>query len=193
MTSMLRRAMLYLGLGPDDEYDDYDAVDEPRPAPSRPAASSRYPAPAPGPAREPDHYDSPDPGGPTSSVRTIGTAPVRPQPSGDSGDPGARPQTAVVRPLQPVASAKPYVVAPTSFNHAQEVADKLKVNQPVIVNLQNVERDLSRRIIDFASGLCYGIGGTMERVANQVFLLTPTNVEVSAEERRRLEEHGYES
>jgi cell division inhibitor SepF len=97
-----------------------------------------------------------------------------------------------VRPLQPVASAKPYVVAPTSFNSAQEVADKLKINQPVIVNLQNVDRDLSRRIIDFASGLCYGVGGQMERVANQVFLLTPSNVEVSAEERRRLEEHGYE-
>ena len=98
---------------------------------------------------------------------------MRPQPSGDGGDPSARPRTAVVRPLQPVASAKPHVVAPTSFNHAQEVADKLKVNQPVIVNLQNVDRDLSRRIIDFASGLCYGIGGQMERVANQVFLLTP--------------------
>ncbi|MGV3758014.1 MAG: hypothetical protein ACO1PW_00535, partial [Actinomycetota bacterium] len=84
MTSMLRRAMLYLGLGPDDEYDDYDAVDEPRPAPSRPAASSRYPAAAPGPSREPEY---------------------------DSHDPGARPQTAVVRPLQPVASAKPHVVA----------------------------------------------------------------------------------
>lgn len=191
MTSMLRRAMLYLGLGPDEEYDDYDAIDESRPAPARSAASSRYPA-AQGPSREPVD-DSPDPGGPTSSVRTIGTAPVRPQAAGDQGDPGSRPQTAVVRPLQPVASAKPYVVAPTSFNSAQEVADKLKVNQPVIVNLQNVERDLSRRIIDFASGLCYGIGGTMERVANQVFLLTPTNVEVSAEERRRLEKHGYES
>ncbi|MFP5254341.1 MAG: cell division protein SepF [Acidimicrobiia bacterium] len=193
MTSMLRRAMLYLGLGPDDEYDDYDAVDEPRPAPSRPAASSRYPAAGSGPTREPDYDTPPEHAGHTSSVRTIGTAPVRPQPSGASGDPGARPQTAVVRPLQPMASAKPHVVAPTSFNHAQEVADKLKVNQPVIVNLQNVERDLSRRIIDFASGLCYGIGGTMERVANQVFLLTPSNVEVSAEERRRLEEHGYES
>jgi len=116
---------------------------------------------------------------------------VRPQPSGDGGDPGARPRTAVVRPLQPVASAKPHVVAPTSFNQAQEVADKLKVSQPVIVNLQNVDRDLSRRIIDFASGLCYGIGGQMERVANQVFLLSPSNVEVSAEERRRLQEHGY--
>jgi len=191
MTSMLRRAMLYLGLGPDDEYDDYDAVDEPRAAPPRQApTASRYPAAGP-PAREPerDHLHE---SGITSAVRTIGGQTIRPQPSGESGDPGARPRTAVVRPLQPVASAKPHVVAPTSFNHAQEVADKLKANQPVIVNLQNVDRDLSRRIIDFASGLCYGIGGQMERVANQVFLLTPSNVEVSAEERRRLEEHGYE-
>jgi len=180
--------MLYLGLGPDDEYDDYDAVDDPRMAPVRSAApsASRYPA-GPAPSRE---YDR-DPDPPSSSVRTIGTQMVRPQPSGDGGDPSARPRTAVVRPLQPVASAKPHVVAPTSFNHAQEVADKLKINQPVIVNLQNVDRDLSRRIIDFASGLCYGVGGQMERVANQVFLLTPSNVEVSAEERRRLSEHGY--
>ena len=186
MTSMLRRAMLYLGLGPDDEYDDYDAVDEQHGSGrSAPSSASRYPA---GPARDAERDPETSH---TSSVRTIGGQAVRPQPSGDGGDPGARPHTAVVRPLQPVASAKPHVVAPTSFNHAQEVADKLKVSQPVIVNLQNVDRDLSRRIIDFASGLCYGIGGQMERVANQVFLLTPSNVEVSAEERRRLEEHGY--
>ena len=129
--------------------------------------------------------------GASGSVRTIGSPMVRPQPSGNGGDPAERPRTAVVRPLQTSSSAKPHVVAPTSFNHAQEVADKLKVNQPVIVNLQNVDRDLSRRIIDFASGLCYGIGGQMERVANQVFLLSPSNVEVSAEERRRLQDQGY--
>lgn len=186
MTSMLRRAMLYLGLGPDDEYDDYDVVDDPRAAPVRSApAPSRYPVGGRDLEREPEVAH-------TSSVRTIGGQGVRPQPAGESGDPAARPRTAVVRPLQPVASAKPYVVAPTSFNNAQEVADKLKASQPVIVNLQNVDRDLSRRIIDFASGLCYGVGGQMERVANQVFLLTPSNVEVSAEERRRLQEHGYE-
>jgi len=187
MTSMLRRAMLYLGLGPDDEYDDYDDVDDPRSGPVRtaPSAASRYPA---GSEAGMEHELET---APSSSVRTIGGHTVRPQPAGESGDPSARPRTAVVRPLQPVASAKPYVVAPTSFNNAQEVADKLKVNQPVIVNLQNVDRDLSRRIIDFASGLCYGVGGQMERVANQVFLLTPSNVEVSAEERRRLQEHGY--
>jgi len=191
MASMWRRAMLYLGLGPDDEYDDYDVVDEPVAPPMRaqaPAVSaSRYPAAAP-PVREMERESDL---GPSRSVRTIGVQAIRPQPSGEGGDPSARPRTAVVRPLQPVSSAKPHVVAPTSFNHAQEVADKLKVNLPVIVNLQNVDRDLSRRIIDFASGLCYGVGGQMERVANQVFLLTPSNVEVSAEERRRLQEHGY--
>ena len=187
MASMWRRAMLYLGLGPDDEYDDYDidgeAMPERRPAPSQ----TRYPATpmAREVEREPEMSGS-------GSVRTIGAPAMRPQPSASGMDPSERPRTAVVRPLQPVSSAKPHVVAPSSFNHAQEVADKLKVNQPVIVNLQNVDRDLSRRIIDFSSGLCYGIGGQMERVANQVFLLTPSNVEVSAEERRRLQEHGYE-
>jgi cell division inhibitor SepF len=187
MASMWRRAMLYLGLGPDDEYDDYDVDDETmpdrRPAPTQ----SRYPA-SPPQSREADREQETSSSG---SVRTIAAPTVRPQSSASGVDPAARPHTAVVRPLQPVSSAKPHVVAPTSFNHAQEVADKLKVNQPVIVNLQNVDRDLSRRIIDFASGLCYGVGGQMERVANQVFLLTPSNVEVSAEERRRLQEHGY--
>jgi cell division inhibitor SepF len=89
-----------------------------------------------------------------------------------------------------VQTARVHVVAPQGFNDAQEIGDKLKNNQPVIVNLQAVDRDLARRLIDFASGLAYGLGGQMERVADQVFLLTPTNVEVSAEEKRRLQERG---
>ena len=60
----------------------------------------------------------------------------------------------------------------------------------MIVNLQGVDRELSRRLIDFSSGLTYGLGGAMERVAEQVFLLTPSTVEVSAEEKRRLQERG---
>ena len=90
-------------------------------------------------------------------------------------------------------NAKPFVVMPTSFNQAQDVADKYKGSQPVIMNLQGADRVLSRRLINFASGLCYGLGGQMERVANQVYLLTPTNVEVSQEERRRLQDRGYDS
>lgn len=195
MASMWRKAMLYLGLGPDDEYDDYDHYDDPAPAavrmpPAGPApmsAQARYPVAQ---VPEPQYEREPDLG--SRSVRTIGpTTTVRPQAVPGGADPAERPRTAVVRPIQPVAAAKPHVVAPSSFNQAQEVADKLKAAQPVIMNLQNVDRDLSRRLIDFASGLCYGVGGQMERVANQVFLLTPSNVEVSAEERRRLHEHGY--
>ena len=96
----------------------------------------------------------------------------------------------VVRPFSQPQAAKVHVVVPVGFNDAQEIGDKLKANQPVIVNLQGVDRDLSRRLIDFSSGLTYGLGGAMERVAEQVFLLTPSNVEVSPEEKRRLQERG---
>jgi cell division inhibitor SepF len=189
MASLWRKTMLYLGLGPDEEYEDYDAPDDPAGAAPRtaPPTSSRYPVAGPSQDQAPESDL-----GSSGAVRTLSAQPVRPQPSGSGGDPAARPQSAVVRPIQGVASAKPQVVAPTSFNHAQEVADRFKSSTPVIVNLQGVDRDLSRRIIDFASGLCYGLGGQMEKVANQVYLVTPLNVEVSAEERRRLEERGFE-
>ena len=68
----------------------------------------------------------------------------------------------------------------------QEVADKFKANQPVAMDLLDVDRELSRRLIDFSSGLCYGLGGKMEKVANHVYLLTPSGVEVTAEELRKL-------
>ena len=71
----------------------------------------------------------------------------------------------VVRPLP--SASKPQIVSPTNFNDVQQVADWFKHSQPVIVNLQGVDRDLSRRLIDFASGLCYGLEGNMERVADQ--------------------------
>ena len=99
--------------------------------------------------------------------------------------PKARP---VVR--QVSATAKPTVIAPKSFNHAQEVADRFKASQPVILNLQSTDKELSRRLLDFCSGICYALGGNMEKVGTRVYLLTPSNVEVSAEERRRLQERG---
>ncbi len=192
MASMWRRTMLYLGLGNDEEYDDEYGPGEDGAGRtwSQPAAApSRYPAAAPDAEASRDHDFS------SGAVRTLGPQTPRLQApdGGPTGpEPMARPQAAVVRPLQPVPSAKPQVVEPTSFNEAQAVADLFKGGSPVIVNLQNVDRDLSRRMIDFASGLCYGLGGQMERVANHVYLLTPVNVEVSTEERRRLEERGYE-
>lgn len=179
MPSMWRRAMLYLGLGPDDEYDDYDPHDEPVHHQGYVQGGTRYP-PQPAPMAPPEPAPEPSAIG---AVRTI-------NPQVESPAVVQKPRSAVVRPVPAAASAKPHVVSPTSFNQAQELADKFKGSQPVIMNLQNVDRDLSRRLIDFASGLCYGLGGQMDRVATAVYLLTPTNVEVSAEERRRLHERG---
>ena len=84
-----------------------------------------------------------------------------------------------------------HLVIPKSFNDAQEVADKFKDSIPVILNLQGTDTDLSKRLIDFASGLTYALDGGMQRIADKVFMLTPRNVEVSAEEHARLIEKGF--
>lgn len=80
---------------------------------------------------------------------------------------------------------------PASFNDAQAVADRFKRQQPVILNLQQADGELSRRMVDFCSGLTYALDGQIQTVANRVFLLTPRNVEVSAEERKRLAERAF--
>ncbi len=100
------------------------------------------------------------------------------------------------RVLRPVgnggrADAQVHLVTPTSFNDAQEVADRFKRGVPVILNLQTTEAELSKRLIDFGSGLTYALDGGMQKIAEKTFLLTPHNVEVSAEERARLVEKGF--
>jgi len=87
-------------------------------------------------------------------------------------------------------SVKVHLVLPRSFNDAQQIADKYKQGIPVILNLQSADNELSKRLIDFASGLTYALNGGMQRVADKVFLLTPRNVEVSAEQRAALLERG---
>jgi cell division inhibitor SepF len=84
-----------------------------------------------------------------------------------------------------------HLVIPKSFNDAQQVADKFKDEIPVVLNLQGTDTDLSKRLIDFASGLTYALDGGMQRVADRVFMLTPRNVEISAEERAQLIEKGF--
>jgi cell division inhibitor SepF len=174
MASLLKKTMLYLGLAPDEEYDSaYDDPAGPEPevrivnrptAPVQPDVVNRtvraVPATSPGLAAR----DVPD---------AVELRPMR---------------SSVVRPLPKAAAAKPHTIAPSSFNAAQEVGDRFKQNQPVILNLFGLDRDLSRRLIDFASGVCYALGGQMEKITNGVYLLIPANVEVSPEDRRRLSE-----
>ncbi|HEY2160388.1 MAG TPA: cell division protein SepF [Solirubrobacteraceae bacterium] len=116
---------------------------------------------------------------------------------GDDAEPERRGSS-----LRPVASGgrgngrssgdvRVHFVAPKSFNDVQDVGDKFKDSIPVIINLQGTDTDLSKRLIDFSSGLTYALDGGMQRIADKVFLLTPRNVEVSAEERARLVEKGF--
>jgi len=114
-------------------------------------------------------------------------------------DPGSERRTTSLRPVGGARSGngrgggdvRVHFVAPKSFNDVQDVADKFKDTIPVILNLQGTDTDLSKRLIDFSSGLTYALDGGMQRIADKVFLLTPRNVEVSAEERARLVEKGF--
>src|SRR5438132_2621838 len=110
----------------------------------------------------------------------------RDAPKREGGRSRPRPIEAVPSP----ATAQVHLVLPRSFNDAQQIADKFKQGVPVIVNLQNADQELSKRLVDFASGLTYALNGSMQRVADRVFLLTPHNIEVSAEERARVLERG---
>jgi len=99
------------------------------------------------------------------------------------------------RSLRPVGNGgsdvQVHLVIPRNFNDAQQVADQFKRSVPVILNLQTTDHELSKRMIDFCSGLTYSLDGGMQRVAEKIFLLTPRNVEVSAEEKARLLDKGF--
>jgi cell division inhibitor SepF len=170
--SFFKKTMSYLGLGPDEVYDEYDEYEE-----ERPPRRASY---------APEHEGAtvrtipPGRAGATSGGRPpadeVPAVAIRPRAQGSTV------RTVAASPQQ----AKPHTVRPRRFDQAQEVADSFKEGTPVIVNLQDVSADLSRRLIDFASGLCYGLGGSMEKVASGVYLLTPANVSVSAEDRRAI-------
>lgn len=188
MASLMRKTLLYLGLAPDSEYEDLGQYDDAPAAESNtrliPPQAVKQPAAAAVPSAAAQEQDDA-----ASAIRTI--SPVNtPTVAGSAGAPAPRPEgdartarPSVVRPLPVARSSRPHKVAPQSFDDAQLIADRFKNSQAVIVNLQGVDQNLSRRIIDFASGLCYGIGGQMERVANHVYLLTPADVEVPDEMR----------
>ena len=191
--SAFRKAMVWLGLAPDEEYDDYgfDEPARPAPGPSRqagwgPAPGARMPPPAPEPEDPVTGYGRGQIARPSGAVRPL---PARNQPARTQPEPPPRPEpreeTPTVRPMRPT-SAKPTVVAPASFDAAKDVADRFEASQPVVMDLSAADRELARRLIDFSSGMCYALGGNMERVSPGVYLLTPVGVEVSDEERRRL-------
>ncbi|MBA2643178.1 MAG: cell division protein SepF [Actinobacteria bacterium] len=122
------------------------------------------------------------------NVRRLPSAPETDEWAADEA-PRRQPATRLRR-VDAGSPAKVHLVVPRSFNDAQQIADRFKAGVPVILNLQNADTDLSKRLIDFASGLTYALDGSMQRVADKVFLLTPRDVELSAEERARALQRG---
>jgi cell division inhibitor SepF len=180
------RALVYFGLAEDyddepelyeaDELDDVDPYEDVAPA------------------REPRARESRGSRGASRLERRRGRSDDIDDIFADEAPTGAQ-QATGARVLRPVgnggADVQVHLVSPHSFNDAQEVADHFKRSVPVIMNLQSSGADLSRRLIDFASGMTYALGGGMQKIADKTFLLTPRNVEVSAEERARLMEKGF--
>lgn len=212
MASWFRRVMYFLGL--DDE------LDEPEPRPVRVPGDERFGsdpevlgtgrgsgeptrgwvrgASSDGPEAGPRFRDAAIRRTPTGEAPTE-RGPVVDSPVASNVRPLSRDEAARVHAGTPSGGgaggaktrlATPIVIAPNRFADAQDIGDQLKAGGPVIVNLEAVQRDLARRMIDFCSGITYGLGGSMKKVADQVFLLTPANVDVPEEERRRFAPNG---
>lgn len=154
-----------LGLG--DEYDEYDEYEGDEEEEFQP----RYHSP----------YDEAP-----SNIRRVTR-----QPDLDRAREGGRPGNVAPGPgMQAVPQVKMHIVEPRAFAEAQSIADRFKQGVPVIMNLTSCDAELAKRLIDFASGLTYGLNGSIQKVSDKVFMLTPANVDVSDAQRAVLRDRG---
>ncbi|MDY6794251.1 MAG: cell division protein SepF [Actinomycetota bacterium] len=147
MAGVFRRALIYLGLVEDDEFEELREYEE---------------------------------GPPEAVERPLSRRAMREEAE----------RVATIQAV-PSKQVRMHMVEPKSFNDAEQIGQKFKADIPVIINLQQADPELSKRLIDFSSGLTYGLDGGIQRVAERVFLLSPHNVEVSAEDKRWLREKGF--
>jgi len=158
-----KKVMYYLGLSADEEYE-------------QPAEEGFYY----------DEYDE-EPSEPLEPIAP--TAPSYSAPASEPS-PGLAPlsqASATVRLMPPPSKTKVQILTPRTFQEVKEIGDYLKNAQPIVVNLQETHQEISRRIVDFSSGVCFALGGQMERVADLVYLLAPPDVEIDPEDRKRFQ------
>jgi cell division inhibitor SepF len=174
------RTLVYFGIAEDEEWDEDGLETQEELEREYRSRSTRQNVRRLPRRREPDGW--------TDDSQSVESAPTAVATTSSSSSRSSRPTR--LRSADTGSKASVHLVLPRSFNDAQQIADKFKDSVPVILNLQSADNELSKRLIDFASGLTYALNGSMQRVADKVFLLTPRNVEVSAEERARLLERG---
>jgi cell division inhibitor SepF len=164
MGSAMRKMGVYLGLLEDTErYDDeyYDEYDE------HPQRARAEESPRPAPVANISERRRP----------TSGSTAVQP------GQPGPQ---GIVAELSRITT-----LHPRTYNEARTVGENFREGVPVIMNLSDMDDADAKRLVDFAAGLVFAVRGTIERVTNKVFLLSPPNVSVAAEDKQRMAENGF--
>lgn len=158
-----KKVMYYLGLSADEEYE-------------QPAGEGFYY----------DEYDD-EPAEPLEPITPTSPAYAAPASEGSASFMPLSSTSATVRLMPPPSKTKVQIITPHSFQEVKEIGDYLKNAQPIVVNLQETHQEVSRRIVDFSSGVCFALGGQMERVADLVYLLAPPDVEIDPEDRKRFQ------
>ena len=167
MGSAMRKMGVYLGLLEDtDRYDEYGDAQ---------------------PDQYRDHEDRYD-------ERRTGSHAVRPAPVADLSE-RRRPQAAPHEPFGAPGTvaelSRITTLHPRTYNEARTIGENFREGVPVIMNLSEMDDSDAKRLVDFAAGLVFAVRGTIERVTNKVFLLSPPNVTVAAEDKQRIAEGGF--
>jgi cell division inhibitor SepF len=170
MAGAMRKAMVYLGLVEEDDRYEYDEYDD------------GYDGEADGYDQRGDHHD-----GGRSTHRTAGATALREERHGAVATmPERRPSLSSSRAFDRITT-----IHPRTYNEAKQIGESFRESTPVIMNLSDMDDSDAKRLVDFAAGLVFGLRGTIERVTNKVFLLSPADVTVTAEDKARMAESGF--
>lgn len=188
MAGAMRKMAVYLGLVEDDGYDgpgfDPDDDFEPEPEPER---ARRQPDE---PARVPHAPGRTDPAGLSDGGRGARVASV----ASITPERRSLEKSAPVIMPKVVSEREPYRITtlhPRTYNEARTIGEHFREGTPVIMNLTEMDDTDAKRLVDFAAGLVFGLHGSIERVTQKVFLLSPANVDVTAEDKARIAEGGF--
>lgn len=184
--SFLRNTLIYLGFVEDDLQGEIASYGDPQPRRTRVESEDRYEPQA--RAFDERHqaasrsYEDPRAYEDTRTYDYEGRGePIEREPRRSE-------QLASVHQLAPRSMGQVHIVRPESYGDAQQIGDRMRRGLPVIVNLEEAESELARRIVAFASGLVYGLDGNLQKLSRRIYLITPAEMEVSSEDKRRLVE-----
>lgn len=176
MAGAMRKAMVYLGLVEDEDRYDDEGYDETA-------------------ARDEVRDGRSHAGGTHGSGSHAAVTPLRDDHRGGDHRGGVATMSERRPPSAPAPAARPYeritTIHPRTYNEAKQIGESFREATPVIMNLSDMDDSDAKRLVDFSAGLVFGLRGTIERITSKVFLLSPVNVTVTAEDKARMAESGF--